>query len=88
MSFFASTGEIGFNSLRGSRLAPITAVNSMTSYTLKFENGVERETSITYFITKALEDPEARVFDAETGDELTDIMDIDGNEAVVDEVSA
>lgn len=43
------------------------------SYLLKFENGVERETAITYFVEKALEDPEAAVFDAGTGEELTDL---------------
>ncbi|WP_161569805.1 hypothetical protein [Natronorubrum bangense] len=51
------------------------------SYTLKFENGVERETSITHFILSALDDPEARVFDS-SGEELTDISEITSNESV------
>lgn len=42
------------------------------SYLIKFDSGIERETSITFFVQMALKDPEARVFDAETGEEITD----------------
>ncbi|ELY47328.1 hypothetical protein [Natronorubrum sulfidifaciens] len=44
----------------------------MKSYILSFQNGIERETSITYFIEKALEDPEAMVIDPETGMEVSE----------------
>lgn len=38
-----------------------------------FDNGVERTTSIRFFIEKALNDPEAEVYDAETGKQVTEL---------------
>ncbi|MFC6717920.1 hypothetical protein ACFQGT_09790 [Natrialbaceae archaeon GCM10025810] len=55
------------------------------SYILSFENGVERETSITFFIEKAFEDPEAMVIDPETGMEVSELPEIDNG---VEEVTA
>lgn len=43
------------------------------SYLIKFDSGIERETSIRYFVEMALADPDARVFDADTGEEITEL---------------
>jgi hypothetical protein len=54
------------------------------SCTVEFENGVERSTSIRYFVECALSDDEATVYDEDTGGEVTQISDVE----VPDEVEA
>lgn len=47
---------------------------------IEYENGVERNTSIRYFVEKALEDPEATVYDSEGNNEVTDIEAVEKSE--------
>ena len=49
---------------------------AIQSARIVFENGVERDTSISFFIEKALEDPEAEVYNAETGEEVESVDDL------------
>lgn len=44
---------------------------------IEFDNGVERETSIRYFVEMALDDPGATVFTTEGG-EVTEIEAVEG----------
>jgi len=46
------------------------------SCTIEWDNGVERDTSIQYFIEKALKDPEATVTFTESGEPVTDVTEV------------
>lgn len=48
-----------------------------SQYLIRWDNGQERSTGITYFIEKALEDDEAEVIDPETDSEITSMGDVD-----------
>lgn len=44
---------------------------------IEFEStGVERDTSMSYFIEKALADPDATVYRADTDEEVTDLEEV------------
>lgn len=55
--------------------------NPIQSVRIEFENGVERDTSISFFIEKALEDDDATVYRSDTDEEVTSIEEVTGEAA-------